>query len=197
MERTREPGTGRTGGRARSGLATYERQITPSGLHRRSGGSGRGAGLLLPLFSDTPSSVFCALVSWRVGAHRGQSAWMSENDVRRIPADEVDGDEGWERITDEPEVHCVEAIKTADADAWFWSVTISAMEFVREDPLSRTCARAFPWALRSVPGVPDVAEQDREVWVVSGSPSGEGLVRACASAVDTFADRIRSHVSGL
>ena len=112
----------------------------------------------------------------------------------RRAADNVDGDEGWERITDDPDVCGVEAIKAADP--WVWSVTITAMEFVREDPLESDLRERVSRALRSVPGVADVAEEDREVWIVSGSPSGEDLVRAGASVVDAFADRIRSHISG-
>ena len=122
---------------------------------------------------------------------------MTDDGVRRVSTDELDGDEGWERITDEPDVRGVEAIKTADADPWVWSVTVTAMEFVREDPLESDLREGVSRALRSVPGVVDVAEEDREVWVVSGSPSGEDLVRAGASVVDAFADRIRSHVSDL
>jgi hypothetical protein len=54
------------------------------------------------------------------------------------------------------------------------------------------------------PGVPGmrcpscgqwIAEEDREVWVVQGSASGEELVRAAARAVDGLADRLRVHVN--
>lgn len=46
-------------------------------------------------------------------------------------------------------------------------------------------------ALRAIPEVTNVYEEDREVWGVDGNPSGDELVAAAADVVDQFADRIR------
>jgi hypothetical protein len=46
--------------------------------------------------------------------------------------------------------------------------------------------------LLSVPGVTEVLEEDREIWVVRGTPSGPSLAVAAAEVVDVLADRIRA-----
>ena len=117
------------------------------------------------------------------------------SDLRRVPDDEVDGAEGWERLTDEPEVRGVEALRGYSRE-WPWMVSLWAMEFVREDPLESELREEVARALRAVPGVTDVAEEDREVWVVAGQPSGEGLVGAASTVVDQLAHRIRAYVTG-
>ena len=117
--------------------------------------------------------------------------------VRRVPADEVDGVEGWDRLTNEPELRGIEAIRNESEGPWQWSVTVWAMEFVREDPLEQELRAAIAGALARVPGVTRVAEEDREVWVVDGVPSGEALVEAAAGAVDALVDRVRIYVNNL
>src|SRR5262245_22472011 len=112
---------------------------------------------------------------------------MSSDDVRAIPSDELDGDEGWERLTDEPDVRGVEAIRVFAEAPWEWAVTVAAMEFVRDDPLESELRDGIDAALRTVEGVLDVDEEDREVWVVNGAPSGEELTQAVARTVDQFA----------
>lgn len=114
--------------------------------------------------------------------------------IHQVPRDEVDGEEGWLRLTNEPQIGCVEAIRHKLKGPWQWSVTVSVMELVREDPLEADIRKAIAAELRGVSGVTDVAEQDREIWVVDGSPSGEDLVRATARAVDGLADRARDHL---
>ncbi len=86
-----------------------------------------------------------------------------EREVGRTPDDEVDGDEGWDRLTDKPDVRAVEAIRTENLAPWRWSVVASVAEFVREDPLETEFRQRMAQALRAVPGVDDVAEGDREV----------------------------------
>ncbi len=120
---------------------------------------------------------------------------MSES-VRRVTDDEVDGEEAWERLTDEPDVRGVEAVKVGEGE-WPWQVIVSAAEFVREDPLEAELRQGMAAALRGVDGVADVAEEDREVWIIDGQPSGEALVRAAAQVVDDLAPRLRSHIDGL
>jgi hypothetical protein len=120
--------------------------------------------------------------------------------IRRVdePADDSIAEE-WTRAVGEPraeEVHGASAHRTR-TPAWPWHVTVSAMEFVREEPLESTLRERVAGALREVAGVEGVEEEDREVWVVSGSPSGEALVAAVAEVVDALADEIRAHIDGL
>jgi hypothetical protein len=118
----------------------------------------------------------------------------AEDEVREVPAIEVDGDEGWDRLTDEPQVRGVEAIRHSGHAPWRWSLSVWAMEFVREEPLESELRIAIAAALRAVDRVTDVAEEDRELWVISGTPSGRELVLAVASVLDQFATRVRDHL---
>ena len=77
-----------------------------------------------------------------------------------------------------------------------WQVAVAVMEFVREDPLESELRRRIPVALRSVEGVETAEEYDRELWFVTGTPSGEALVRAVAEVVDDLADQTRGYVGG-
>ena len=111
-------------------------------------------------------------------------------EVRRVVADEVD--EAWERVTGEPYVRGVEAGRIDFAGGW----NVAVMEFVREDPLESELRRRITAALRSVGGVETAGEMDREVWFVTGTPSGDALVRAAAEAVDDLADQTRAYAGG-
>ena len=113
--------------------------------------------------------------------------------VRRVPDGEWDDAilEAWERDCEEPDLRHVTAIR-GDDDEWPWAVSASVMEFVREDPLETELRDAMVAALTAVPLVTEVVRQDREVWIVGGSPSGEELVAATARVVDHFLDRTRA-----
>lgn len=113
----------------------------------------------------------------------------------RVPDDEVDGVEGWHRLTDDPDVRGVEAVRPEDGGPW--QVIAYVAEFLRVDPLEDELGAAMPDALRAVPGVTAVAQEDREVWMVTGNPSGEALVRAAATVVDGLAGRARAYIDGL
>lgn len=111
-------------------------------------------------------------------------------------------EERWTRRTREPDVRSVSTIKRAGAEwpwtkEWPWSVYIAAAEFAREEPLEGDLRRAVTTGLQSVPGVTKVVQEDREKWIVGGTPSGEALVKAAAAAVDGLADRIRAHIEAL
>lgn len=115
-------------------------------------------------------------------------------DVRRV---QVDGaDEAWERDieVDDGEARRVEAGRIDFAGGW--NVTVSVMEFVREEPLEGELRRRIVAALRSVEGVQTADEMDREVWFVTGTPAGPALVRAAAEVVDDLAGQTRGHVAG-
>ena len=112
-------------------------------------------------------------------------------DVRRIQLD--DSDEAWERDfeADDGEVRGVEADRIDIAGGW--NVTVEVMEFIWEEPLEGELRRIAA-ALRSVEGVETAEEMDREVWFVTGTPSGKALVRAVAEVVDDLADQTWAYI---
>jgi hypothetical protein len=116
------------------------------------------------------------------------------DEIRRIPAEELDGDtdEAWERLTDDSDFLGVEATKIAGMPRWH--VFVAVAEFLGEDPLESELRRRMAIALRGVADVEDVAEEDPEVWIVTGSPSGDALIRAAAAVVDDLAVRARALV---
>jgi hypothetical protein len=109
-----------------------------------------------------------------------------------VPDNEVDGVEGWVRAGGEFEL--VEAVRHP---AGFWHVAVAAMEFVRSEPLESELRAAIAVALGAVPGVETVDEDDREVWLVTGEVSGEGLVDAVAGVIDGRADALARHLDSL
>ena len=113
-------------------------------------------------------------------------------DVRQVVADGAD--EAWERVTGEPDVRGVEAGRIDFAGGW--NVTVAVMEFVREDPLESELRRRIAAALLSAGGVGMAEELDREVWFVTGTPSGDALVRAAAEVVDDLAGQTRVYPGG-
>jgi hypothetical protein len=135
-----------------------------------------------------------------VGAERAESIPSRDatagprNDlVRRADRDTDDVvTEAWERVTDEPEIRCVDAGRLDREDGW--QVGVAVMEFVRDgDPPYDELVRAIEAAVRSVAGVTGVQREDTEVWWVTGSPSGEQLTQAVADAIDQHADALREH----
>jgi hypothetical protein len=115
---------------------------------------------------------------------------VGDIEVERIePADEEIREE-WSRITEDPDLLAVGAVCTGDDD-WPWQVHVSVMEFVREEPLQSELEVAVVTALAAVPGVKEVAHEDRETWVLKGEADGPSLVRAASVVVDRFAPRTR------
>lgn len=108
--------------------------------------------------------------------------------VRR--AEYEDGpSEAWERDieADDGDVRYVEAGR--DDHLGGWQVSVPVMEFVREEPLEGELRRRIAAVLLSVEGVGTADEMDREVWYVTGAPSGEALVRAVGEVLDGFAEQ--------
>jgi hypothetical protein len=114
--------------------------------------------------------------------------------VRRVQYE--DSDEAWERDieVDDGEVRWVEADRIDSQSGW--NVTVAVMEFVREEPLNGVLRRRIAAALRSVEGVAAADEMDTEAWFVTGTPSGEALVRAVAEVVDDLADQTLAYLRG-
>ena len=75
-----------------------------------------------------------------------------------------------------------------------WQVTVSVMEFLREDPLETEFRRRMAAALRAVGGVATADEQDREIWFVTGTPSGKAPAQAAAQGIDEMADEARARM---
>lgn len=120
---------------------------------------------------------------------------MTEEPIKQLPREEVDEEveEEWIRETDEPDVRNVGATRWPDGE---WQVSIWAAEFVREEPLESRMRQRIADSLRAVSGVTDVSEEDREMWHVSGNPTGADLTGAAAAAIDSLADEIRAHMGG-
>jgi hypothetical protein len=121
------------------------------------------------------------------------------DDLRRIPGNELDGQcvEGWERVTDEPDIRGVSASMITLGEQPYWSVGVAVAEFVRDSPLETDLRRRMPAALGAVDGAESVWEEDREAWGVCGTPSGEALVRAAAGVVDRLSAQTRACVEAL
>jgi len=104
----------------------------------------------------------------------------------------VDGQEAWVRISTEPHLRSVEAVKHQGGGGW--SVSVAVMEFVRpEHACYQELRQAIDDAIESVPGVTEVEREVNDEWWVSGSGSGEDLARAVAHVLDEHANRLRDH----
>lgn len=104
-------------------------------------------------------------------------------------------EEAWERLTDDPDVRGIETLRVEEIGGW--QVTVYAMEFVRDGSLETDMRERLATALRAVNGVAMADEQDREVWFVTGTPSGKELTEAAARVVDELAGEIRAATGGL
>lgn len=97
---------------------------------------------------------------------------------------------GYERVVDD-ELRLVD-VRVFDPDEeWRFQVGIAMAEFAREEPLESQLRREVDAALRAVEGVRDVAEEDREVWVVAGGAADPiALLTAVAGVVDRLAPQL-------
>jgi hypothetical protein len=118
------------------------------------------------------------------------------DEIRRLPADELGEGcaESWERVTDDPDIRGVDAQKITLGEFPYWSVMVALAEFLRTDPLEFELRKQMGAALRAVDGAEMVWEDDPEIWGVTGTVSGEALVRAAAGVVDHLADRARAYL---
>ncbi len=121
------------------------------------------------------------------------------DDFRQLPAAELDEgcEECWERLTDDPDIRGLGAAKITVGEFPYWTVWAAVAEFLRMDPLESELRQQMAAALRAVDGAEMVWEEDREVWGVTGTVSGEALVRGAAGVVDHLADRARAYIYGL
>jgi hypothetical protein len=118
-----------------------------------------------------------------------------DDEIRQVPEDQAEAQEAWERLTDDPDIRGIEAVRIEGPAGWYWNITVWVAEFLRGDSLEAELRQRLDSALRGVDGVDDVAEEDREVWYVTGTPSGKDLVRAAAQVVDDLAGRARALIA--
>ena len=114
------------------------------------------------------------------------------DEIRQIQPEDPEVGEEWLRETTDPDVRGVYACKIDAMGGW--QVTVSAMEFIRSDPLETELRQRIANALRAVAGVNGADEDDREAWLVTGNPEGRPLVEAVAAVVDSLADQIRDYL---
>lgn len=104
--------------------------------------------------------------------------------------------EEWCRVTLDTDLRFVSATGLSTGDVQ-WQVSVSVMEFVREDPLESELVSAITNALAQVAGVENAFAEDREVWAIEGTPEGPALVRAAAEVVDAFYPRAKAAYDAL
>jgi hypothetical protein len=106
-------------------------------------------------------------------------------DIHLVPDEE--GEEVWALATADG-TRGVSAERVDEEGGWI--VTVNMMSCIREDPLEGELRRGITTALRLVQGADTVEEEDREDWLVTGSPDPAALIRAAAWAVGSFAGQI-------
>lgn len=113
-------------------------------------------------------------------------------EVRQVPDDE-EGREIWRLITDD-ETRDVSAERIDGIDGW--RVVVDMMLIIREEPLEGDLHRGVTAALRLVQGVDAAEEEDRESWLVTGTPDPTALIRYAAWAVDSLTMKIEEEAPG-
>src|SRR5262249_27292298 len=98
----------------------------------------------------------------------GQATTLAEG--RRTPASQNEVSEEWDRLPADDGLGG-DTLSHKSSGPLQWSVMVSVMEFVRDDPLESELRSRIAANLGAVPGVTSVQEEDREVWIVDGSPS--------------------------
>src|ERR1700684_2075543 len=98
---------------------------------------------------------------------------LMSDEIRQVPAGEVDADEVWQRLTDEPDVRDIEAWTDDEVDGWV--VEVNVQEFFRDDPLGRELRDRLKGAFLGVEGVSQAEEYDNESWLGGGDPFGRAL----------------------
>jgi len=106
--------------------------------------------------------------------------------------------EVWSRDIADPRersIHGVEALRHRESSNWPWRVGVWVMEHVRDVPLEGELRRRIAEALRAVPDVVEVIEEDREVWAVRSVPEGQELVVAVAAVLDALDAELRAYLA--
>jgi len=148
--------------------------------------------------SSVPPAAWLRARDGIIGAHEyrgGPGAF--EDEIRNLPVSDAELLEEWHRQTADPAIRNAYATKISQT-GWSWQVRFPVLEFVREDsPSFGPVLTGIRHELQGVSGVVEVEHEDREVFIVRGTPSGEDLVRAAGRAVDGLSDRLRDDYNGL
>jgi hypothetical protein len=125
---------------------------------------------------------------------RGWPSLLRSQAVSILSSMEIqyDGDE-WTYAGDDD----VLGVSVTSGEEGSFQVFVAAAEFVREEPLEGRLRAAVARELAAVEGVEEVFEEDREVWTVEGTPSGEALAKAVASVVNTLHQELQDHLDTL
>jgi hypothetical protein len=132
---------------------------------------------------------------------------VSDAKIEQVPATLLSTEvtEAWRLVTAEPDLFGVTAERwrpvsnTQDATALLnaepslplWTVIVPVMQSLRGLPMEAVLREVIPVALASVTAVIKVHEEDREAWVVSGTPLGMDLIAAVEGVFDRLKDPIR------
>jgi hypothetical protein len=116
---------------------------------------------------------------------------MSDGDVVEAVPEDQEIEAEWHRDVGNDDFRGVSAFKPQGED---WRVVVGVASLIRDEPLESELRRGVDAALRSVPGVTSVLEEDREVWIAQGSPQADLLVLAVADVVDGLAARARNAI---
>ena len=119
--------------------------------------------------------------------------------IKQVKPDDETLEEEWIRDVDYNDPGGAGASKRRTGGAWVWTVYVDAAELVIEEPLESELREAVEAALRGVAGVTAVEAdaENRELWLVSGTPKGDALVAAVGGVVDAMGDRIRAYVESM
>ncbi|HSD85869.1 MAG TPA: hypothetical protein VLB44_00085 [Kofleriaceae bacterium] len=119
-------------------------------------------------------------------------------EVRQVTPLESETLEAWQRVVEghDNDIHGVGASLGRHA-AWPWRVFVNVMEFIRRVPLEGELQRLITLALLSVEGVTKAQHEDREVWLVAGTPKGDELIASVTEVVDGLARQTRAHIDQL
>jgi len=123
-------------------------------------------------------------------------AAASKFPIRQLQPQDPELTEEWAREIADPHLRSVHGVSASKSRTgkWSWSVMVDVMEFIRDVPLETQLRDRIMLALHDVPGVVDVMEGDRELWLVRGDASGAALVNAVSSVVDELAQQSRQEI---
>jgi hypothetical protein len=116
---------------------------------------------------------------------------VTDIEIESVKFDDQEILEVWERITEEPRLYGVRAVRLPD-DSWPWQIVVSVVERLADSSLEARLAEAIFQALEAHVDVECVEREERGLWVVAGLVSGRELVRIVAGVVDVYAPEART-----
>jgi len=132
---------------------------------------------------------------------------VPDSRIEQVPAALLSNEitEAWRLVTAEADLFGVRAERwrpvgnTQDAAALLnagpslplWTVIVPVMQSVHGLPMEAVLREVIPVALASVTAVVEVYEEDREAWVICGTPLGLDLIAAVDGVLDRLKDPIR------